>query len=409
MAKQKRLLVVCQHFWPERFRINDVCDYLLDKDVGIEVLCGIPNYPKGQFFEGYSFFKNHRQTHEGIKICRALEIPRGTNTNVRIFLNYISFPFFSLFHIPRFLTKKYDKVFIYQLSPVMMSVAGIIVGKLKRTETTMYVLDLWPENLYSVLKVKNPLLRKLAAVVSNWHYRHVDKLVVLSEKMKDRLLATKGVSDKKIIVLPQACEKIYEEQIEDKALAARFKGKFNILFTGSITPAQSFETVIEAAKILGKKGLDDLNWIIVGDGMSRQWLESEVKKAGLEKYFFFEGLKPMEDVPKYTNFADVLLGCLVKSDLLEATIPAKVLSYFAAGRPIALAMDGEVQDLVNYTIKCGYAGPTEDAKVLAQNIEKIYSLSATERTKMGQRARDYHFKHFERNLVLGKLYNFIFS
>lgn len=406
---RKKVLVVCQHFWPESFRINDICDFLVDKNCDIEVLCGIPNYPEGKFYKGYSLFKNRRQSRGGIKIRRALEIPRGPNTNARIFINYVSFPLSSLFHIPRLLTKKYDKVFIYQLSPVMMAVAGIIVGKLRRTETTMYVLDLWPENLYSVIKIRAKLLRKLVAWASNWHYKRASKLVVLSETMKQRLQAITGLPDDKIKVLPQACEKIYEQDMPDKQLAKRFAGKFNILFTGSITPAQSFETVIEAAKQLKAEGLKDINWIIVGDGMSRNWLEEEVKKAGLSDIFYFEGFQPMSEIPKYTHESDLLIACLVKSELLEATIPAKVLSYFTAGRPMVLAMDGEVRDLVNNVIKCGFAGPTEDAKTLAANIKKIYELPPTERQKMGQKARDYHFKHFERNLILNKLYNFIFT
>jgi colanic acid biosynthesis glycosyl transferase WcaI len=408
MSSKKKLLIVCQHYWPESFRINDISDFLVEKKCDIEVLCGLPNYPSGKFTEGYSYFRNRVQHHNGVYIRRAFEIPRGSNTNIRIFLNYISFPFASLFHIPRLLTKKYDKIFIYQLSPVMMSIAGIIVGKLKRIETTMYVLDLWPENLYSVLNIKNRFLRKIAESVSHWHYRHVDKLVVLSEKMKNRLLEATDISEDKIIVLPQACEKIYEEDMHDQALAGRFKNGFNILFTGNISPAQSFPTIIQAAKKLKSEGIRDINWIIVGDGMSRGWLEKEVKKAKLDGSFYFEGFKPISDIPKYTDFADVLIGCLVKSDLLEATIPAKVLSYFAAGRPMVLAMDGEAQNLVN-SVGCGFAGPTEDAGRLAANLKKIYRLPAKERKLMGKRARDYHFKHFERNLILNKLYSFLLS
>jgi glycosyltransferase involved in cell wall biosynthesis len=406
---RNKLLVVGQHFWPEAFRINDICDFLAEKDCDIEVLCGLPNYPSGSFPEGYGYFKNRKQTHNGIHIRRAFEIPRGNNTNIRIFLNYVSFPFSSLFHIPRLLTKHYDKIFIYQLSPVMMSIAGILVGKFKRIETTMYVLDLWPENLYSVLDIKNPLLRKVAASVSHWHYRKADKLVVLSEKMKSRLIEITNISAEKIIVLPQACEKIYEQKIADKALIARFKEGFNVVFTGSITPAQSFETVIDAAKLLKAEGLKDINWIIVGDGMSRQWLEQEVKKAGLSDCFYFEGQKPIDDMPRYTGIADVLIGCLVKSDLLEATVPAKVMSYIASGKPMVLAMDGEVQRLVNDTIECGFVGPTGDAKALATNLRRVYELPKKERENMGERASKYHFKHFERNLILSKLYDFIFK
>lgn len=408
MAVKSRLLIVCQHYWPESFRINDISDYLVDKGCEIDVLCGIPNYPKGKFFDGYSILRNRKQKHNRVNIRRVFEVPRANNSNLRIFINYISFPIASLFHVPRLLTKKYDRIFIYQLSPVMMSIAGIIVGKIKKIETTMYVLDLWPENLFSVLKVKNKFLIKIATKVSHWHYKRVDKLVVLSERMKSQLINVTKIPESKIIVLPQVCEKIYEKDVPDKKLAARFSKGFNILFTGNISPAQSFETIIAAAKLLNEGGVKDINWIIVGDGMSRKWLENEVKKNNLSSNFYFEGMKPMEDIPKYTTFSDLLIGCLVKSQLLEATIPAKVMSYFAAGRPMVLAMDGEVQDLVNNVIKCGLAGPTGDPKKLAENIKKIYSMTPEDRRRMGERGRGYHFKHFERNMNLAKLHNFIF-
>lgn len=405
----KKILVVCQHYWPESFRLNDICDFLHEKDCDIDVLCGIPNYPKGQFFEGYSLFRNRRQVHNGIRIQRTFEISRGNNSNLRILLNYLSYPFASLFHIPRLLTKKYDKIFIYQLSPVMMAIAGIILGKLRKIETTMYVLDLWPENLFSVINIQNPTLRKFAFAVSHWHYRHVDKIIVLSESMEQRLLEVSGLPKEKITVLPQACEKIYEQHIDDKQLSSRFRNGFNVLFAGNISPAQSFETVVAAAKQLQEDGIKDINWIIVGDGMSRKWLETEVKKADLQHNFFLEGFKPIEDIPKYTTIADTLFGCLVKSDLLEATIPAKVMSYLAAGRPIVLGMDGEVQTLINDKIQCGFAGPAGDANAFAANIKKMYQLSAAKRVKLGEKAYDYHLKHFERNLILNKLHDFIFD
>ena len=406
---KKNILVVCQHFWPEAFRINDIVDYFIDKKCKIDVLCGLPNYPSGKFSKGYGYFGKRHESHNGASIGRVLEIKRGNNSNLRIFLNYISFPFFSLFHIPKLLTKKYDKIFIYQLSPVMMSVAGIIVGKLTKTETTMYVLDLWPENLYSVLPIKNKILNKIATSVSHWHYNHVDKLVVLSEKMKNKLLNVTNIPKDKIIVLPQACEKVYEENVKDEQLIKRFSKGFNVVYAGNISPAQSFNTIIEAALMLKKQGIKDINWIIVGDGMSKKWLVKEVDSKGLSNIFFFEGQKPISDIPKYTYLADVLVGCLVKSDLLEATIPAKVMSYLAAGKPIVIAMDGEVQDLVNNIIKCGFAGSTENAKQLSDNLLKIYSLNNNQKKMLGNNAQKYHFKNFERNIILNKLYNFIFE
>lgn len=410
MSEPKRILIVGQHFWPESFRINDIANYLVaEKNCELTVLCGKPNYPLGKFYEGFGLFKNKADTLEGVDIVRSLEIPRGNNSNIRIFLNYVSFPFFSLFLIPKLLTKKYDKIFIYQLSPVMMSIAGIIIGKIKKIEITMYVLDLWPENLFSVLTVKNSLARKLITKHSHWYYRQPQKLIALSERMNGRLRSIQKTSKTKIITLPQTSEKLYENEIFDINLSKRFKSTFNITYAGNISPAQSPSTIVKAALILKKHGLNNIRWVIVGDGMSKKDMIDMVKKDKLEKYFIFEGQKPVEDIPKYTAITDIFIGSLVKSDLLEATIPAKVMSYIASGKPIVLAMDGEVQELINEKIKCGFAGPTDNPDVMAENIEKIYTLSQTERDEMSKRAKEYHFEHFERNLILDKLYNFMFN
>lgn len=408
ISSKSRILVVSQHFWPESFRVNDLCDFLASKEVDIEVLCGLPNYPEGYFYKGYGYFGKRHEIHNGVRVNRVMEIQRAKNSNFRIVLNYLSFPFFSLFHVPRLLFHKYDKIFVFQTSPVYMALPAIIIGKLKRVETTIYVLDLWPENLFSVLDIKNKFFRRLVTWTSHWYYRRADKLIALTDQMKEQLMEVTGKSSDKIAVLPQAAEKIYEAKVTDKKLAERFEGKFNILFTGNISPAQSFETIIAAAKKLEDDGVSNINWIIVGDGMSRKWLEDEVKKANL-KNWYFEGFKPITDVPKYTNFADLLIACLSKSQLLEATVPAKVLSYFAAGKPMVLAMDGEARTLINEKSKAGLAGPTEDSDTLAANIRKIYEMNDAERQAMGKRAHDYHLKHFERNLVLNKLFHFVFD
>ena len=405
---QKKILIVSQHFWPEEFRINDICDGFVEKGYSVEVLCGIPNYPVGQFFNGYGITKNRRQNKDEIKIRRCFEIKRGKNTNIRIFLNYISFPISSIFSLPYLLRQKYDKIFLFNTSPVMMSYAGIVLGRLKKIETTMYVLDLWPENLYSVLNVKSKLLRVVALRVSNWHYRKTDKLIANSKKLREVLIDRTGKDENKIIYIPQFCEKVFEATVVDEELVNRFSSTFNIVFTGNISPAQSFETVINAAKILRSKGYDDIKWIIVGDGMSRVWLENEVKIENLSGVFEFTGRIPMEDIPKYTHMADGLFACLSKTEMLDCTLPAKVFSYYAAGRPLILAMDGEIQEIVKES-GAGYIADAEDSAALADAVIKLYSVTKEEREVMGESAKKYYFEHFERDKNMEKLIGFLES
>lgn len=407
---KKRILVVCQRFWPESFRLNDVCDSFIEKGYEVDVLCGMPNYPTGTLFDGYTYFNNRKQQYNGMTIHRVFEIPRGNGSNVRIMLNNLAFPVASLFHLPRLLTKKYDKIFIYELSPVMMALPGILLGKMKKIETTMWVIDIWPDNLFSYLNVKNKFLRKIATVVSHWHYKNVDKIVALTETMEHKLAKVSGLPKVKITNLPQACEKLYEEEAVDKKLQKKFAGGFNILFTGTITPILSFDTVVKAATILKDKGYKDINWVIVGGGSSMDWLKKETKARGLAKNFFFEGIVPKEEIPRYTtNAADALLSTLIKNELMEVTVPAKIASYLAAGKPLILAMNGEANKLINNTIKCGFAGPAEDAEALAANVIKLYEMSPKQRKALGDKAREYHFKHLERNLVMDKLEKFIFK
>ena len=84
--QHRRILVVSQHYWPENFRITDICRGFVESGVEVDVLCGLPNYPKGEWFEGYRYMGPRRQQHEGVQIFRAGEVPRRGNTAARIFL-----------------------------------------------------------------------------------------------------------------------------------------------------------------------------------------------------------------------------------------------------------------------------------------------------------------------------------
>ena len=52
---QKQILVVTQHYWPENFRINDIVEGFVADGIQVDVLCGLPNYPKGEWFDGYRY------------------------------------------------------------------------------------------------------------------------------------------------------------------------------------------------------------------------------------------------------------------------------------------------------------------------------------------------------------------
>ncbi len=405
--EKKRILVVCQHFWPENFRINDICEGFCENEIEVDVLCGEPNYPVGEWFEGYGAFKRREEKYGKINIYRSPEIKRGSNSNIRILLNYLSFPFFSARTVRKLYKKHYDRVFIYSLSPVYMGKAGLKIAKKKKIPSVTYVMDLWPENLYSVLNIKNKLLRKILYKTSTKYYIKTDRLICMTKRARQILSERTGKKEEDILVMPQCPERIYAKDVRDSQLEERFSGGFNLVYAGNISPAQDFPTMIEAARLLEADGTP-ARWIIVGDGMSRTEAERLVSEAGLSHRFFFEGMKPMEDVPKYTALASGLVACLRASSLLECTVPAKVTSYIAAGRPVLLAMDGEAGEIVREG-ECGFTGPAGDAVALYKNIKRLYEIGPLGRERLGENARSLYLEEFERDKNLKKLIEFIFT
>ena len=65
---KQHILVVSQYFYPEDFRINDICKEWVKRGYKVTVLTGIPNYPQGKFYKGYSWFRGRRETYEGMGI-----------------------------------------------------------------------------------------------------------------------------------------------------------------------------------------------------------------------------------------------------------------------------------------------------------------------------------------------------
>ena len=397
-----KLLVVCQHYWPENFRINDIVEGFLARGHEVDVLCGQPNYPTGQFFDGYDAGSIKEEMHGKVHIYRTFEIKRGSNSNLRIFLNYMTFPIASACKVGKLAKNHYDKVYIYQLSPVMMSYAGIRIAQKKKIGCAMYILDIWPQNLYSVIPIKNKLIRKFLYAWSMWYYKKPAQLITVSEKMRQYFLTTLGKKEEDITFIPQCPEKLYEQVVHDEALEERLSDGFRIVYTGNISPAQDVETITKAAALCVKDGLTDVRFIIVGDGMSRSFWEELIAQNDLTEYFTFEGFHPIEDIPKYTALADALLGTLSADGLQDFTIPAKVMSYLAGGRPLLLAMEGEPEEIIRKA-DCGFCSKPGDAKALAENIKALHAMSEAERERLGVNARAYQQAHFERDASIDQM------
>lgn len=401
----KRILVVTQHFWPENFRINDIVEGFLQDGLEVDVLCGLPNYPKGEWFDGYGPQGPWEEHYGSAQVFRAKEWPRKGNTSLNIFLNYVSWPLYAAAALDR-LPGGYDAVFCFNTSPVLMCWPAIRYARKHKIPFTNYVLDLWPENLYSVLPVSNKLLRRIAQGVSDHLYKQADRLIAMSEPLQQRLCERTGKPKSAVAAIPQYCEDFYAVPQHDAALEERFAGRFNLVFTGTFTPAQSLDMVLRAVLEARAAGAENLHLLLVGDGMSRESLQTLAQELQAEDAVTFYGSVPAKEVPKFTALADALLISLSDSPDLGLTVPGKLASYMAAGKPILASMNGAGFAAVQQS-GGGLVSPACDQHALAENMLRLTTMTETDRAALGAKAKEYYLAHYRRAELLRRLETFI--
>ena len=164
--------------------------------------------------------------------------------------------------------------------------------------------------------------------------------------------------------------------------------------------------MVDVALRLKAAGEEGIRFVLVGDGMSRETLLARIEREGVGDYFSWEGPHPMQDIPRYHTMADALVACLAKSEDIGLTIPAKITSYCAAGRPVLASMDGEGARVIEEA-GCGFASPAGAIDALTKNLLSLAHMSDTERNEMGLRGRAYNNANFNRGQLLRQLAGFL--
>ena len=392
---KKKILVICQYYKPEPFRISDICEELVRRGNEVHVITGYPNYPEGDIYSGYGKGKKIDEEINGVNVHRCFTIPRKTGAVKRL-LNYYSYSISSAIYS---VSKKcvandgthFDVVFCNQLSPVMMAEAAVMYKKKYKVPVVMYCLDLWPESLVAGGVTRKSLVYKIFYDISKRIYTRMDKIFVTSEPFITYFNNEFGIEKSKIQYLPQYAEDIFREFPVKKQ-----ENIYNLMFAGNIGTAQSVETIIKAAEILKN---EPVKFHIVGGGTDL----NRIKELGknLDNVVFY-GRKSVNEMPEFYAKADAMLITLEADPFLSMTLPGKVQSYMAAGKPIIGAADGATKDVIE-TAQCGFCGKAEDGVELAENIRKF--VESDEKAAFGKNSRRYYMDNFQKNIFMDKLEN----
>ena len=328
-------------------------------------------------------------------------LARRQGKSWQLALNYLSFVFFSCALGPLLCREKYDLVFVFEPSPFTVGIPGVLFRFLKRAPMLFWVQDLWPESIIATGTLRSPFMLALIRKMVRYIYTRCDRVLTQSNGFKGPVINA-GADPSKIQYFPNWAEDLYQQVQRDETRpeAKELPDGFRIIFAGNLGAAQSLETIVRAANKL--KHNENIHWIIIGDGRYRKWLEEKIDEFKLNNTIHLVGQLPVESMPVYFSLADVLLATLRRDMIFELTIPSKIQSYLACGKPIIGALDGEGANIINAS-GAGYAVPAEDADALADTVLIMYKKTDAERAQMGRYGRQYYNQHFDREHLFNML------
>jgi len=398
-----KILIVSQYFWPEDFRINDLTQILSAHDHKITVLTGQPNYPQGQCFTGYSWWKFSSEKYGQAHVIRVPLVPRNKGRALNLILNYLSFIFFSFLLLPYLLTQKFDYVIGWGTSPFFQSTTGLVLAKLKKIPFYVWILDLWPESLSATGTIQNKKALNFILVFVRLFYTHCTKILCISQSFISHI-HEQGIHPKKLFYFPNWAENTYQRQnmIHPKTLSPNFVIPSGTIFTyaGNIGEAQDIECLIQAMHLC--KNDKTIHFLILGEGRKKEFLEKQIIELQLSSNVHILGHFPQQDMPYFFNHTDAFIVTLKNEDIFAKTLPGRVMSFMAAGKPIIAAAGHEIDSVLKKS-HAGLSSQAGNAQLLAQNIKYFCGLESVEKQKMGSQSKLYFEQNFNRQNVYQNL------
>lgn len=277
--------------------------------------------------------------------------------------------------------------------PIFQAVSAWLVALIRRRPFLLEVRDLWPDFAIEMGVLKNPILIKISRWLENFLYARATHLLVNSPAYRDYLL-NKGIPADKISLIPNGVDpEMFDPEAKGEAVRGDWNldGHFVVTYAGALGLANDIPTILRAAQRL--RDYPDIHFLLVGDGKERAALETLAHQLQLSNVTF-TGSRPKSEISAILAASNICTATLQNIPLFKTTYPNKIFDYMAAGRPVVLAIDGVIRQVIEVA-NGGVFAPPGDDKALAEAVLWLYCHPADAK-KMGQAARSYVVKHFNR-------------
>ena len=351
----------------------------------VRVVTGFPNYPGGKLYPGYRLSWLRRDTADDIPIDRVPLYPSHSRSALGRTINYVSFAV-SMAIYGLFTRNRPDVLYAYH-PPLTVGLAAGLIAAVRRIPFVYDIQDMWPDTLAASGMLVNPSLLRFVGTLCRWVYHRADRIVVQSPGFR-RTLIERGVRAEKVELIYNWANEMQTKPARGSDLSAfGLTGRFNIVYAGTIGPAQALDTILRAAKLI--EGTEPrVQFVLVGDGIEVARLRALAAEIGARSVRIMPRM-PQEEIGNLLAAADVLLVHLKDEPLFRITVPSKTQLYLAMGKPILMAARGDASELVVRAM-AGVAVEPQNARALASAVLDLARLPAQELAEMGARGRTFY-------------------
>lgn len=368
----------------------------------VRVLTGLPNYPSGRLYPGYSMRPYQRETVRGIDVRRSAIYPNHDRSAVKRMANHLSF---AAAGTPVGLATLADRdaVLVFS-SPATAAVPAMALRAARGIPYVLHVQDLWPDSVLASGFIGNPvvegLVRRGIDRFCEQAYQGAHAVAVTSPGMVD-LLESRGVPRRKLHVVSNwSDEDAFHPEARDEALAASLglTAPRIVMYAGNVGEVQGLDILVDAADRL--RDLPDVQVALVGDGVARQHLRQEVERRRLDNVVFIDP-QPFSAMAKILALGTIQVVSLIDEPLFRMTLPSKLQATLAAGRPVAAALAGDGARLVTDAGAGRTVAPGDGAR-LAEALRDMLG-DEDELRRMGERGRRYYEQHLSEERSASRL------
>ena len=395
-----RFLFLTQYFPPEiggpQTRLKSMAMELVRRGHQVEVVTALPNYPRGEFFEGYPAKLYAKEILDGIVVHRVWLHP-AMGGGIGRMLNYATFSATCLYGL--FRAGKPDYLLV-ESPPLTASIPAYIASRFWNIPFIFNVADLWPDAIVDNGFLKPGLILRVFQELETWSYRRAAFVNAVTDGIRQALLSEKAVPAEKVLHLPNGADTRLFHPSEPDLLLKRELGledKHIVLWAGTLGYAHGLDFVLHAAQILSTQ--PDIHFLFVGDGSARKRLEMQARELHLRNVTFRDPVA-IEKLPPYFSIAECALASLRPLPTHDGAKPSKIFPALASGKPVIFVGKGECAKLLEEA-HAGIVVPPENPQALADAISKMFSSPDILR-QLGDNGRRYVEDHFDWSNLISK-------